>query len=700
MEVLYINIKEIYDKHKGSPDYIQKIHKNICTALRVPSSEIKVEVLQQNEKNKKNTKEKGVQCNTFKTYIKNIKKEMDVLLSEKENVEDSSNDIVQIERNLDFQEMSKGKPFNFKLRNLYYIFRSHNVGIVHIAPIIEAVLNLFNINVKKLPSKSTAAVLTSEMGVVSRNHLNEKLLTSDNTTMHRDATTKKGKHFYGVKLNTGEDIFTAGVREVCNGKSGTYINCTKEILNDLSSNECEARTILNSVSCFMTDRSATEQKVNDILSEEIPHEVHSFKCAVHPLIQFSDVCVEESFNIEKELHVNFNSYSNSVKEPFILCVLKSVSKMFYKDGVGDPKDLQVFMKSNGVENIPIINFRGSRFNVSFYNAAGTFFIHKLLLQYFFSLKTSYSVLQNFIVLSLQNKVILCLLRAFGILYKLITEPYFLKALEVGNILYMGSVYERLLLVLNMFYDDPSLALKQQLRLFYGPQFYDSVSDYLFDCCLHNDLTTVFLKRLCGVLKTKVEKIFSDFLSGGKYFNVNPDVLSECSSCISNNICLERLMGQLDFSLKTGPTSSINTIESSIIFNDNKTSEWLTEKDDSERQLIIENARKENKKFMELQKERKIKLYEEHLKILKEKEEETKRKRERQTEAVDKAIEDMREHGIWESREIIEKEVEKLKTKKEKLQALKTQINMYKKTHVLPAYHMLLNSKKAYSETCF
>jgi hypothetical protein len=47
----------------------------------------------------------------------------------------------------------------------------------------------------------------------------------------------------------------------------------------------------------MTDRSATENKANNILSEEIQssssHSIESFKCAVHPLLQFSDICEKE-----------------------------------------------------------------------------------------------------------------------------------------------------------------------------------------------------------------------------------------------------------------------------------------------------------------------------------------------------------------------------------------------------------------------
>lgn len=48
--------------------------------------------------------------------------------------------------------------------------------------------------------------------------------------MHRDATTRKGKHFYGVQFNTGEKVLSAGVRGVCDGKGETYVVITREIL--------------------------------------------------------------------------------------------------------------------------------------------------------------------------------------------------------------------------------------------------------------------------------------------------------------------------------------------------------------------------------------------------------------------------------------------------------------------------------------
>uniref|UniRef100_A0A8W8I345 Uncharacterized protein n=1 Tax=Magallana gigas TaxID=29159 RepID=A0A8W8I345_MAGGI len=72
--------------------------------------------------------------------------------------------------------------------------------------------------------------------------------------MLRDATTKKGRHFYGVKFSTDSDIFTAGLREVSDGKADTYVSTTTDILNEIS--DGHSSEILNN------DKSEGEQSFN------------------------------------------------------------------------------------------------------------------------------------------------------------------------------------------------------------------------------------------------------------------------------------------------------------------------------------------------------------------------------------------------------------------------------------------------------
>ncbi|CAC5426850.1 unnamed protein product [Mytilus coruscus] len=198
-----------------------------------------------------------------------------------------------------FRNPTKGKPFTDRLRQVYYCFRSRKIGLEHIAPLIISVLSLADISLTldDLPSISTAAKLTSELGIVATNHVKDELAPLHKITMQRDATTKKGRHFVGLEIAIGEKVLTAGLREVSNGKSSTYVSCTNDIINDIQVNTKRNDKILRKVKYFMTNRSATEHKANTLISAEIQEEnknteTHYFKCAVHPLLQLSDVCTK------------------------------------------------------------------------------------------------------------------------------------------------------------------------------------------------------------------------------------------------------------------------------------------------------------------------------------------------------------------------------------------------------------------------
>jgi hypothetical protein len=103
-------------------------------------------------------------------------------------------------------------------------------------------------------------------------------------------------------LATKDKTLTIGITEVLDGKAPTYVSCVKEKLSDIDSS-CNSSTILNKVSNFMTDRSSTEEKVNKNLNESSSQECNSFKCFVHPLLQFSDTCKKVLTVMEQELKI-------------------------------------------------------------------------------------------------------------------------------------------------------------------------------------------------------------------------------------------------------------------------------------------------------------------------------------------------------------------------------------------------------------
>lgn len=80
-----------------------------------------------------------MQCNSISNVTAELKIEINLLLSERDN-DNFDNDFVHLKK-INFRGSGKGKPYIFKLRNLYYNFRSQNIGLLHIAQIIQYVLD-------------------------------------------------------------------------------------------------------------------------------------------------------------------------------------------------------------------------------------------------------------------------------------------------------------------------------------------------------------------------------------------------------------------------------------------------------------------------------------------------------------------------------------------------------------------------------
>ena len=107
----------------------------------------------------------------------------------------------------------------------------------------------------------------------------------------------------------------------------------------------------------MTDRGATELKVNKLLNElEKRHyrvinkweeisdedvkqfEDNEFKCAVHPLLQYSAEADKVVQQYEKEHHISININGiNMNKVSVCQIMIRSMDKLFYIDNCSDPQ---------------------------------------------------------------------------------------------------------------------------------------------------------------------------------------------------------------------------------------------------------------------------------------------------------------------------------------------------------------------------
>lgn len=166
----------------------QKIKRQASTILRQHVTIVLLKQRVNDLLDRKNQHEKGTQCNTSKTIIENLEDEIDILTSECRNDDNNNVNDDLIQTRLE----SKGKSFNDKIRQIYYNFRSRGIGLQHCAPLIKCVFNSLNMEIADLPSKTTACNLTTELGLIAKQHIGEEIDNAENVTMHRDATTKLG----------------------------------------------------------------------------------------------------------------------------------------------------------------------------------------------------------------------------------------------------------------------------------------------------------------------------------------------------------------------------------------------------------------------------------------------------------------------------------------------------------------------------
>ena len=230
---------------------------------------------------------------------------------------------------------------------------------------------MVDIDIDFLPSKSTAANITSELGLVARQQLREEMNNITDCTMLRDDTTSKGHRFYMTQIKTSDETLTLGVKEVSDGKAQTYDSCVNEVVSNINIHNSSTHdhghctdNCINKIKNFMTDWSATENKVNEIICTDNDITVNSFKCSVHPLLQFGTVSQKKVGEIEKNYKINQDlNLGDSITEN----LLRFVSKLFYKDGPGDQLYAPTYLREQDINNVPIMNYRGNRFNTIFQN---------------------------------------------------------------------------------------------------------------------------------------------------------------------------------------------------------------------------------------------------------------------------------------------------------------------------------------------
>ena len=549
-----------------------------------------------------------------RSEVKELNDRIRELEDEKLQIEEKLNVFLKGEDVLLFKD---GKYVD-EIRMVYEDLLCMGVSTRNIEGVIRSVLKTVGINVGRLPKETFAKYMLFEARALAQLQVADELSENwdtENRTLHTDGTSKKGRSFitYDIVKDDGKCLI-AGLREVGGGDSSTQLKVLENVLADVSdmfdSFAGEDSNILNkavkSIKNVMSDRCAVQKKFNDLftcfrkdvlptivsewesLSEEEENKmstVNEFFCGFHYLVGLADqaeACCQVWDSLcwgnQKVGSLAHGGYSKG--ESGVYRLIRTVCKSVQERGCeksGRMVDFLTFLKTErGIDQVPLAPFLGNRFNILFYNAAGTYFLESDL-KVFFDGVWKDNKLLSAVHQDLQVSSYMAACRALGMIDKLVTGPLWRSISKEGHVLDMNIEYQKLHDLFLSWGSDASPFMKGDVSIFGNNVeiHKDKIFDYVFSPRdeVFEDLTKQCLEVIFSGFLVVTKRLLGDHLKGGSLWQKGGDesFREETKSVGKSNVSAQRDFGMLDYLMKLKPKATDFAIEGLIMFKANNTS---------------------------------------------------------------------------------------------------------------------------------
>ena len=247
----------------------------------------------------------------------------------------------------------------------------------------------------------------------------------------------------------------------------------------------------------------------------------------------------------------------------------------------------------------MVSFLHHQFNIIFVHGGATYFHKGHLKEFVFSLDSS-NFLYESIWHDIDNTIFKASTRALGIFNKLFSGPLFRIISEDGHIFSLNTIWEKMY---NYFVSSSSDASKMLIgQKFFDDQYLtkDEVFTHLFSD--YNDplfeaLIQECLEVTCCSCSVMIQSQLRDQLPGRRYHNPDVIVLEEPKNCPHTNAVSELDFASYDCGLKMKPNMTTIAAAGVIMFNNNKTADWIDGKSREEIERVILLARQNRKGFI-------------------------------------------------------------------------------------------------------
>uniref|UniRef100_A0A1I8HVN7 ANK_REP_REGION domain-containing protein n=1 Tax=Macrostomum lignano TaxID=282301 RepID=A0A1I8HVN7_9PLAT len=520
-----------------------------------------------------------------------------------------------------------------------------HVPVQHVKPAIRRVLtDLVGIDAGNLalPSRSQVSALSYSLGsCLAKASAMEKLLHQGAKedrpiTILHDATSKKGRHYAAYQVDTGDSRpMAVSLREVEGGTANIYareLDYSVEELVDLfcsvvlahSSDEERRRlkcNLLARVNFLMTDRHVVNKCLNVLLNEmrqelatqqgvNPPPPVTALFCGMHVIVNLAAAAEaalrewETCMAAEAVGSAALPGFRPSQAESGTQRLIRTVCKAFHALGseqCGVAIPLQTYLESKGAPSLRLDDFRGNRAYITFPNG-GNIFWQRDRLSEFLAEYTCSNRLLIAVQADLASDLLLSGCRALGIADVLLIRPLWvlLRCRDV-TLTDMNERYERacnwlrqlsssegVTVASSMIGPFPELA-QTVLRDIQLQDIWAALTSEL--TALENEIVGQALQIMATHMLVLLEREVRDHLPGGTLRQLTPEVAQLVSSAPKDNVAVERGFGMLDKCVADRPNMRPLARESLVLFGYNCTSEWLADKTEREKDLLLTRARK-------------------------------------------------------------------------------------------------------------
>ena len=631
-------IKKLTEREEEAVELVLQQADALKTVDKKLECAIRAKQLEQNNKSyykrrlEKIRKSTAGEDSLLKSIIKEKEEEIKNLQNEKMQLEERMESFISREvKTYEFGEYTQ------EVREVYQDLMTigGGVGANNVEKIVREVLEkIGGLKVGRLPKPTFAKYMYLEARGLAQMQLIDELVNKEekNLTLYSDGTTKYGFSYgtYDISTASGESRIL-GLREMHEGTASTQLETMKEVLSDIAKmgNQDENSSvakIVYSIKNLMSDRCIVQKKFNELYlkfrTDILPNVVdgwselneaqqaklanmNDFFCGLHFIVGMADqaeaalkvfdtlLCGDEKVGSLKTKRVFSKGESGTLR--LIRTCCKAVQAKGCEKSGRAVQFLTFLQSEKGIEHIPLAPFRGNRFNITFYNGCGIYFLISHLLEFFKHVHSENRLL-GAVFDDLQVKSFVAGCRSLGLISKIITAPLW-RILEdkKTHVLQMSQKYQHLLACMEKFAENSLEFMKGEVVVFNDVE---SVKDEIFENLVapsdeYDVLTAQALELIFAALVVKTKRMLADHLKGGKYgVSSQPeDLLSETQSVVKTNVGPERDFGMLDRLMVEKPRATSIVLEGIVMFNKNQTGTWRDNLPQDKKELVMQLAKK-------------------------------------------------------------------------------------------------------------